>query len=205
MRKGRGILVIAAWALCVPDAALAGGPGVSAGVTRTTLTATGWSAAAGFDVGLFATIATFKGISLQPEIRYVRKVPERRIGDGAATISSALTLDFVEVPVVLRVPLRRERRLTPVVFAGIYAACRVRARSRIEIGESSYEEDLADATRRWHSGVLAGAGLEVRGGPVTWLTEARYSQGLTAVGTHEGTNDWSTRTVTVLAGVAWGH
>ena len=203
MRRYRWALTIGALVWCWAGVALAGGPGVSAGVTRTTLTATGWSGATGVDAGVFATLATFKGATIQPEIRFVRKATERRLGDGVATISSTLKLDYVEVPVLLRVPLLGGRRTTPVVFAGLYGAFRVRATSRTEIGESSYDEDVADEIRRWQSGFVVGAGLEVQRGSVTWLAEARYSQGLTAVSTLEDTRDWRVRSLAILAGVAW--
>jgi hypothetical protein len=197
--------VMVVWACAHPTVALASGPGIMGGLTRATFATDGWSRSTGFGAGLFATIATVKGVAVRPEIAFVRKTPERQLGEGDAAITTRVAVDYVELPVLLRYSLLPGRRLTPVLFAGLFAAVRTKARAHTDIGEASFDEDLTDSVKRWDSGFVGGVGLELRSGRVTWVADVRYAQGFPSVGQAHATGTWKTRTLAAMAGVQWSR
>ncbi len=205
MRHAKWIAFIAAAIVVCPASSFAGGPGVLGGLTRASFAADGWSSTTGFEAGVFVTLGRFGRFEVQPGIEFVRKAPELRIGDGIATIASKVILDYIELPLLLRVNVLRGSRLTPVVFLGGFGAYRTRARGRTGIGDASFEEDLNDIVASWDAGIIAGAGMQIRTGAVTWMVDLRYSHGLKDIGKDESTIDWKTRTLTALAGVSWSR
>lgn len=191
---------------CVPAAAAgAGGPGVAVELTRTTFNGPDWSWGTGFGVGGFATFGMFKSFSLQPEILYVRKVSDRSLSDGTATIRTAVAIEYVEMPLLMRYVPMAERHVRPVFYGGVFVAFRTRARARSEIGDASVEEDMTADVRESDAGLVAGVGVEWQRGRLTWTGDLRYVHGLQTVSAQAGVTDWKTRSIAVRAGVCWSR
>jgi hypothetical protein len=197
-----GVLAVGA---CV-TAPLAGAAdfGVKGGLARSS-NGSGqvFAAGNGFQVGCFAGIATFKGFQIQPEVLFVRRVTVARLGDGIATIRSTTSLDYIEVPVLLKRTFRRGRSLTPMLVAGAFGALRTRAVARHEIGDASYSDDAKSQVRSGDFGVVGGAGLEIAVLRHAWIAEIRYTHGLTRVETGTSDGRWKTRTLGVMGGIRW--
>jgi hypothetical protein len=89
--------------------------------------------------------------------------------------------------------------VTPVVFGGGYMAIRTTARQSSTVGSATFDEDVSSAVRSWDSGVVAGAGIEVRHGRVAWVVDARYTVGFTAL--TPAPAPWKARSFVLSAGV----
>ena len=167
---------IAFLALVGSEAALAQGIsyGVKAGVNLADLSFDPAGPASvdprpGPQAGIFVTLPVRGWLGVQSEAIYTVKGASVRSND----ISSDLILDYLEVPLLVRVNLARRWH----VVAGPALGVRLRARSRTSFRGSTEEIDLANEVERRDLGVAAGAGLEVG----RWIVDARYTYGLSDV------------------------
>ena len=121
------------------------------------------------------------GVSLQPELLYVRKGVE--FDDAGST--TKFTLDYVEIPVLLRFDVPAAS-VTPFVYAGgsvgFEASCKVEE----EDAESVDCEDFGVDTESTDFGVLFGGGVGFPAGPGRLFVEGRYTVGLADVDAGEG-------------------
>jgi len=124
------------------------------------------SSRVGVLAGAFATVPLTGWLSVQPEAIYTVKGASIDIFD----IESEYTVEYLEVPVLARVPVHR----TVYVGAGPSFAFRIRARSRTSFGGSTEEVDIADDVESLDFGIVGAAGLQVG----RWVFDARYTHGL---------------------------
>ncbi len=145
----------------------------------------------------------FGPASLQTELLYVQKGGGGEVsipGEGSASID--LELDYVEVPVLLRlaVPVGLFRSY---IFAGPAVSFEVGCQVRFEVLGESETEDCEDDFDRSTTdvGVMAGAGFALPVGIGRILLEARYNVGLVNLEDDpEGNNDIKNRALNVFAG-----
>jgi hypothetical protein len=116
--------------------------------------------------GAFVTIPLRGWLSVQPEMIYTVKGASLDVGG----IDSDLIVDYLEVPILARVPVGRRFYLA----AGPSMAVRVRARSRTSFGGSTEEIDLDEEIESFDLGVVGAAGM-VFG---RWIFDGRYTHGL---------------------------
>jgi opacity protein-like surface antigen len=199
----RATMLVAAVTACLPTVAVAGGPGATVGIVRTSIGAGGWSASNGLDAGVSVGLGSVKGIRIQPEVRYVRRTAERTLDGGGSLLSGSLSVDYVEAPLLLRVRIGGPRRVTPTLCAGGFAALRTRARFAIQAGDVRSEADAKNDVRRWQSGLVVGAGVEVGRGNWKWVGELRYTRDFTSLDTASAGGEWTTSALRLLAGIRW--
>jgi hypothetical protein len=102
-RLATGVLL---FVVCASSAhAESGTFGIEAGVAASTLTPTGTGESiatrTGAVVGFYAVFPILKSLSFVPEIVYVQKHSQRTVG----TIGTDLRLDYVELPLLAKMPL----------------------------------------------------------------------------------------------------
>jgi hypothetical protein len=119
--------------------------------------------------GGFATIPLLGWLALQPEVIYTVK---------GATVTNAgveadLIVDYFEVPLLARVPVRRSL----YVAVGPSMAFRVRAKSRTPFGDSIVEIDVKEEVEAFDLGVVGAAGFEFG----RWVVDGRYTHGLSDI------------------------
>lgn len=186
----------------------------SAGVTalgfKAGLAAAGQNGANGFDdtragigAGFTAGIPLSPHVSLQPEVLYVRKGAKTTFeltnsqGTVLSSMSVTYAIDYLEIPLLLRVGVPTSGSVEPYFIGGPSVGFKV-----------SEELRFGDASETWDRvstsdfGLAIGAGLEMGRGRTRWLLEARYTVGLTDIGSIP---DASLRNSVwlVAAGVAW--
>ena len=146
--------------------------GVKAGVASSTVefqeTDVAFDRRTGFLAGVFVTLPVARWLTLQPEALYVTKGGS--LAEGAPT---DLELDYLELPVLVRVPVARGLFAT----AGPSFAYRLRARSLTTFAGETEEIDLADEIERWDVGMAAGLGIALGRLDV----EARYTHGMRSI------------------------
>jgi hypothetical protein len=116
--------------------------------------------------GAFLTIPLRGWLSVQPEIVYTIKGASLDV----AGIDSDLIVDYLEAPLLVKVPVGGRFYLA----TGPSMAFRLRARSRTSFGGSTEEIDLDDDVESFDLGVVGAAGV-VSG---RWVFDGRYTHGL---------------------------
>ncbi|HVH54780.1 MAG TPA: porin family protein [Vicinamibacterales bacterium] len=124
------------------------------------------SSRVGVLAGAFATVPLTGWLSVQPEAIYTVKGASIDIFD----IESDYIVDYVEVPVLARVPVRSN----VYVAAGPSIAFRIRARSRTSFDGSTEEVDIADDVESLDVGIVGAAGFQMG----RWAFDGRYTHGL---------------------------
>jgi hypothetical protein len=118
-------------------------------------------------------------------------------------VSSALLLDYVEVPLLGRITAARSSSRAFHVFGGPSAGFRVNAKFKVvssgTVGSSGFTDDISPEIERFELGMIAGGGLDAGRHLVI---DARYFWGLTDVNrdTSDG-NHLRNRAFTILAGL----
>jgi hypothetical protein len=119
----------------------------------------------GLLAGAFATVPLTGWLSVQTEAIYTVKGASIDIFD----IESDYIVDYLEVPVLARVPIQRRVYLA----VGPSIAFRIRARNRTSFGGSTEEVNIADDVESLDIGVVGAAGLEMG----RWVFDGRYTHG----------------------------
>ena len=115
--------------------------------------------------GGFVRFPVLSWLELQPEVLYSVKGGTQE-GFG---VSSSVLLDYLEVPVLARMPLGGGRKYFAV--AGPYVGFRMRARTRTEFSGSTEEMDIGDSVERLDFGLAVGGGVEIG----SLVFDGRYS------------------------------
>jgi len=117
-------------------------------------------------------------IGIQPELLFLSKGFS---ADAPGDDDVDLQLDYVEIPVLLHLPLSMGTSFAPYVFGGPAFAFEVGCEAGNDAVTIDCDEDGADLFDRKKTdvGIAAGAGLEFAMGPGSILLEGRYTWGLT--------------------------
>ena len=122
-------------------------------------------------VGGFIRFPLFSWLELQPEVLYSVKGGKRE----EFGVNSSVLLDYLEVPVLARMPMGGASKYFAV--AGPYVGFRMRARTRTEFSGSTEEIDISDSVERMDFGLAVGGGVEF--GSI--MLDGRYSFSLTDI------------------------
>jgi hypothetical protein len=141
-------------------------------------------------------------IGLQAELLSVTKGANFR-GGADLTGDSDVRFEYVEIPVLLHVPLTMGM-VAPYVFAGgavgLEVRCRITPADGPEVGsERDCGDDTATGTNSTDWGLVGGAGIRFPLGPGSALVEGRYTHGLRTINT-SGADNWRHRVPTVMVG-----
>jgi outer membrane protein with beta-barrel domain len=118
-------------------------------------------------------------------------------------VSTALLLDYFEIPLLGRITAARSSSRSVYVFGGPSAGLRINAKYRVAssgtVGSSGFADDISSEVERFELGMIAGGGLDA-GRHLD--IDARYFWGLTDVNRDASDgNHLRNRAFTVLAGL----
>lgn len=138
-------------------------------------------------------------VGLQPELLVVTRGGEYPA--EAFEGDAKLKVDYIEVPVLLIVPLTMGTGVAPYVFGGPSFAFEINCKVETSAVSGDASEDCSDNDLRESTdiGATAGGGLSFPMGPGDLFVEGRYNWGLTNLAKGEGT-EIKSRTGAVLAG-----
>lgn len=128
---------------------------------------------AGFVGGLFVIWPANRRVALQTEALFSQK-GAKVDQDG---IDGKIKLDYLDVPVLLRVSSNPLVQTSFHAFAGPSFGIRVRARAKGDFEGETSDEDISDDIERLDMGLVVGAGIDI--GHLT--IDGRYSWGLSDV------------------------
>ena len=158
-----------------------------------------------FDGGGFVSFPLAPGWAIQPELLYVMKGGKLEsqgtdeAGNPTAIQTATYALDYLELPVLLRIGLPELAGVRPALLVGPAVAVEVREQFK-DSGES-HDVDIAKDT---DAGVVLGLGLEGGRGRTRWLLDARYELGILDL-EHPTFGDGGVRnsTFSISAGIGW--
>ncbi len=138
----------------------------------------------GFAGGAWATLPLGRAFALQAEVVYVAKgtsLGKVALTDsGGSQVGTAEVIEaveYLELPLLLRVGLPLQGRLDPYLLAGPVVGLRLSQRLKLT-GDASASTPI-DFFRRADLGVALATGFEMGRGPARGAFEVRYTLGLT--------------------------
>ena len=159
----------------------------------------------GFAVGVFGTIPLGPALALQPEVLYVQK-------GGAFTeedleVEADLNLDYVQVPVLVKLTLPAGGAIVPSLYAGPYASYAVSREFEFDADVVGGVIDAEDVIERLDYGVALGADVGFNLGGSGATLGLRYDLGLANVAEGPldggaGDLELTTRTFVLMLGLA---
>jgi hypothetical protein len=161
----------------------------------------------GLAVAAFATVPMVDELSFQAELLYMRKGGRVDLTWRGAPVSGTVRLDYLELPLLLRVDLPGPRARVLSAHGALGPSGALRVGCRLDLpDDSGTAQDCTDANgtavRRFDFNLVGLAGVDIRLSRVTIVLEGRYHVGLITV--DDITPSWGRRTQTaaVQVGVA---
>jgi hypothetical protein len=133
----------------------------------------------GIGAGFFMTYALNEMLSIQPEILYSMKGAKYEATVGDAT--SAFNLDYLEIPVFLKMNFQTEGSVKPAIMAGPYLGVLLSAKDKTEIDGHSTTTDIKDDFKSTDFGIAFGASLGMQMTKGMPFIGVRYSLGLSTI------------------------
>ena len=154
----------------------------------------------GLVVGAVVDLGLGRRLTLRLEPAYAQRGSELVLRLFGEESRGKLKLEYVELPVLLKVGLSGGR-IQPYLIGGPTLAYRLSAKTQAE----AESEDVSESFQRWDFGIAAGGGLEFPAGSASVFLEGRYNFGLTNTTAGEGAADFSAknRGPQVVAGVTF--
>lgn len=216
MRVDRWMLVavlvtVGLSASAASQAAGLAGYGVRAGLTLANLRGdfadlVGADTRAGFAGGGFLRLVLGGSVELQPELLYTMRGASTKLeatdpsGILVGTADLTYQLDYLEIPVLLRVTLPGDAR--PSLLIGPSMGIKVRSRLRYNGPGSDLSSDF-DLVEDADFGLVGGVELSFGPGPARMVLDARYTLGLTDVMGPPSLFEARTGTFAITAGVGF--
>lgn len=136
----------------------------------------------GFLGGAFLTYDFSNMFSIQPEAFYSMKGAKQTETYYGETITGTLKLDYIEIPVLLKlnIPLEGGSTVRPSIFVGPALDIKVASTVEVESGGQSASADLENVSSTDFGLVFGGAlGFDVSGHELGF--DVRYTLGLTTI------------------------
>ncbi|HER43681.1 MAG TPA: PorT family protein, partial [Candidatus Eisenbacteria bacterium] len=131
--------------------------------------------------GVFLNYAFDEALSIQPEILYVPKGVKGVLYDGFIDVDVTPSIDFIEIPLLLKYTFPAGGAIRPCIFAGPSVGFVIDSQLEIGAGWLSSKIDMSDFTNDTDFSIVAGAGIgyETRYGLLTF--DARFQRGFSNI------------------------
>lgn len=133
-----------------------------------------------FGVGAFLTYNFMAQFAVQPEVLYMRKGSK----EEAFGVTAKWSIDYIEIPVLLKYGFPMEGKIKPSLFAGPAVAFIMSSKFKVE----NEEIDAKDGMKSMDIGIVFGGGLSYQLTSVALTLDVRYTLGMTKFVDHEEFN-----------------
>lgn len=135
----------------------------------------------GFAGGLFFMYQFSDMFAIQPEAYYTMKGATDKGTIEGFTYEAEIKLDYIEVPLLLKflIPIKNSG-IKPAIFAGPSIGFNMSAKSKVEAGGQTFEEDMQDVTST-DLGLVFGGGIGFPVGNGELGLDIRYILGLSTI------------------------
>jgi hypothetical protein len=153
------------------------------------------SSKAGAVFGGFVMFPITDRLAFQPELAFVMKGVKLNEGNGGTVTAS---LRYLEFPMLIRYAMALDKH-TGYVLVGPTFGVKASTSAKLDAPSQSTDFDIDPAIRTFDAGLAFAGGIEYG----RYLFEARYTQGLTDVGTdlYSHPDSLKNRVFTILAGI----
>jgi len=156
----------------------------------------------GIGLGVFLELPVSDLLSIQPEILYLQKGTQESEQD----VDYTFALDYVEIPVLLRINIPVEGTVAPYFLVGpalgFKAGCEVSGEDdEVELNVDCDEAEIE--IKSLDLGAVIGAGLSFEAGPGDFHLGARYNYGLTILDDSGEDDDIKSRAFSFLVGYSF--
>jgi len=125
-----------------------------------------WKYRFSYSAGVYADFRLSRFFHLQPELRFSTVRSGAVIPISYFSKSRDVNIDkiiqYVELPVILRVFPFNGEKIRPNLQLGGYAALMIHGEDRLESKGQSHAEDIHDELKKFQAGFLAGVGIDIR-------------------------------------------
>ena len=167
---------------------LAAQAGLKGGVNFSTLSQKGadllslsWGSYTGFTIGGFYTFGINNYLAFQPELYFSRKGGKLEGSIGGFMGSKSIDIDYLEIPLLMKLRFPTQSKISPSVFIGPYGAYKLSSGGTISILGFELEEGLIGITDS-DFGLVFGGAIDYQVSNVTVILDIRYDLGLVNVG-----------------------
>lgn len=182
--------------------------GIKLGLNFSTLDGEGFDDAEtrmAFTGGGFVRLGITDMLSIQPELMYSPKGVEEEVDVNGMTFTTAIELDYIEVPVLVRADVASGAMLAPYIYGGPAFAFEASCSITAEVDGDDFDEDCDEGEgldrKSFDVGAMVGGGLSFPAGPGSILIEGRYNFGLINIADSDNEDiDVKNRAGSVLAG-----
>lgn len=135
----------------------------------------------GFCAGAFLNVGLSSVFSIQPEVIYAQK-GARWTGNNPyyGTVEAKVSLDYLEIPVLVRLSWPSPGRTVPYFCVGGFYASTLSATGSVKVMGMFTKEDI-EGIKNTDYGLVFGAGLDFVLGQGKVVSDVRYALGLTTV------------------------
>lgn len=134
----------------------------------------------GLTGGVFFSLGS-GALSIQPEVLYSRRGAAMTITEGDASADAKIMLDYIEVPVLLKLRIAQAGPAKPFVFGGPAYSYLLKAKQNITYDGGSDAMETTEYYKRSEIAAVFGAGLDIDLAAVKLTVDARYHLGLTNI------------------------
>lgn len=188
MRKFRALWLAGLVVFLLCPHQLSAQVGMKAGVNFSTLSQKGadllslsWESYTGFTIGGFYTVGINNYLAFQPEIYYSRKGGKLEGSIAGFLGSKSIDIDYLEIPLLLKLRFPTQSKISPSVFIGPYGAYKLSSGGTISILGYELEEGLIGITDS-DFGLVFGGAIDYKVSNVSIILDIRYDLGLVNVG-----------------------
>ena len=153
------------------------------------------SSKTGVVLGGFVMFPIRDRLAFQPELTFVMKGVKLNEGNGGTVTAN---LNYLEFPMLIRYAMAMDKH-TGYVMAGPTFGVKASTSAKLDAPSQSTDFNIDPAIRTFDAGLAFAGGIEYN----RYLFEARYTQGLTDVGTdvYPHADSVKNRVFTILAGI----
>ncbi len=158
----------------------------------------------GLAVGGFITYGFTEMFAVQPEVLFMMKGAEYTETDPLiGDITAKFKLNYIEIPVLVKVMIPTTGNVKPVIFAGPAVGFLMSANVEAEALGISIDDDIKDETKSIDFGLAfgAGVGFEITQGTIT--LDARYTLGLTTIDDTADEFDVKNGVISIMGGFSF--
>ena len=156
----------------------------------------------GFCAGGFITFKVANIVAIQPEVLYTQKGTKQEEEFMGETWKATFNLNYLEIPVLLKVIMPVQGMIKPHLFVGPYFAYNLTAKLKMEYNGSFDEIDFDEYVKNTDFGAVFGGGIDFGLPAGKIVFDARYSLGLTTID-EEGFEDVKNNVFSFMLGYAF--
>ena len=155
--------------------------------------------------GVFFTLNLNRTFAIQPEVYYLTHGGTELWELDTTTYKYVDRYNYIHVPILAKVRLMPDKKLTPIIFAGPAMGVLLSAHYKYFVDDvEEYDEDIKAYLKKTNFSIVFGAGVEYKMDKYMLILDIRYDLGLANIdGSNDPTDTLKTRALMFMVGVGF--